>query len=206
MHILTVVSHPREDSLTMDVTKRFIEGAKEAGHTVELLDLYREEFQPVLFEKDEPDWERTDLHYSPVVLQEIERMKRADGLAFIFPVWWYSIPAMLKGYIDRVWNYNFAYGSERLPHERIQWIGLVGASEQQFEKRQYDRLIRYYLNIGLSQFVGVSTSRATLLYDTLSGGTEDERNAWYESVLERAYIIGKEYGTFTSEQPLMDRL
>lgn len=204
MHILTVVAHPRENSLTMDATKQFIDGLKKKGHTVEVLDLYREEFDPVMVEKDEPDWSRGDLHYSKRVMEEIDRLNQADGLAFVFPIWWYSIPAIMKGYIDRVWQYNYAYGNHKLPHERIQWIGLVGGSKEGFEKRSYDKLVKHYLNIGLSQFVGVDTSRVNLLYGTLEASSEAEKNAYYTSWMNEAHQLGLEYDTFESEQDKID--
>ncbi|MOA52701.1 Glutathione-regulated potassium-efflux system ancillary protein KefF [compost metagenome] len=57
--------------------------------------------------------------YSPEVEAEMERMKKHDALAYVFPVWWYNLPAMLKGYIDRVWNNGFAYGSNKLHHKKV---------------------------------------------------------------------------------------
>lgn len=111
MKVLTVVSHPRTNSLTFAVAERFVQGLKDAGHEVEVLDLHRMGFNPVLWEEDEPDWNNGDKKYSKEVEIEMERMKKHDALAFIFPIWWFSMPTMLKGYIDRVWNNGFAYGS-----------------------------------------------------------------------------------------------
>ncbi|WP_429985636.1 NAD(P)H-dependent oxidoreductase [Lysinibacillus pakistanensis] len=42
------------------------------------------------------------------------RIYNIDNIVFVFPVWWHSIPAMLKGYIDQVFNYWFAYRSNKL--------------------------------------------------------------------------------------------
>ncbi|WCG06123.1 NAD(P)H oxidoreductase (plasmid) [Vagococcus lutrae] len=198
MKILIVVSHPRQDSLTMSVMKEFKKGAIEKGNDVEVLDLYREEFNPVLMETDEPNWEKSNNRYSDKVMKEIERMYEADGLVFIFPVWWYSIPAMMKGYIDRVWQFGYAYGSSHLPHKRIQWIGLVGGDKKGFEKRKYDKLISHYLNIGLSQFVGIKTSKVNLFYDTLSDKFSE--NNVYQNLLLESYQLGLEYLDFNSEQ------
>lgn len=110
MNVLTVVSHPRTNSLTFAVAGRFIQGLEESGHEAELLDLHRIGFNPVMWEADEPDWSNPTKRYSPEVEAEMERMKRHDALAFVFPVWWFGMPAMLKGYIDRVWNQGFVYG------------------------------------------------------------------------------------------------
>jgi NAD(P)H dehydrogenase (quinone) len=190
MKILTIIAHPRKNSLTFAVTNRFIEGLKDANHEVELLDLYREEFNPVLFEQDEPDWDNPNKEYSSLVHKEMERMKRNDALAFIFPVWWYNMPAIMKGYIDRVWNHGFAYGNSKLPHQKVLWIGLVGETEQQFQKRNFDKMLEHNLNVGLAQFTGIQDSKVALLYDTLGEeGGEDH----FEKLLTYAYNLGFNY-------------
>ncbi len=195
MNVLTVISHPRQDSLTSRVARRFNEGLKDAGHNVEVFDLYQEEFNPVVFEKDEPDWTSTSINYSPVVHREIERMNRNEGLAFIFPVWWYSIPAMLKGYIDRVWNYNYAYGGHKLPHKRAIWIGLAGGTKEHFQKRKYDTTIEHHLNIGLADYTGIPSSKVEILYDTLSEAAFDPntQKQFVDHLLQRAYQLGTDY-------------
>lgn len=104
MKVLVVSAHPRSGSLTASLTKRFIEGLSAAGHEHELVDLYAEEFNPLLFPEDEPDWENPSKIYSDVVMQEQKRIAEHDALVYTFPVWWYSLPAILKGYIDRVWE------------------------------------------------------------------------------------------------------
>src|SRR5690625_1975351 len=104
MKVLTVVTHPRKDSLTFKIANQFIEGLHDAGNETELFDLYWSDFNPVLYEEDEPVWFSNDQKFSLEVEKEIERMNNYEALAFIFPLWWWSMPAMLKGYIDRVWN------------------------------------------------------------------------------------------------------
>lgn len=197
MKVLTIVSHPRQDSLTSKVAMEFIKGLKEAGHTVELLDLYKEEFNPVIFEQDEPDWSRDGYEYSPIVHREIDRMNRNEALAFVFPVWWYNIPAMLKGYIDRVWNYNYAYGNSKLPHKKALWIGLAGGSKAHFAKRKYDTMIEHYLNVGLAGYTGISNSKVEIMYDTLSEKALDPAQfpEFQKEILENAYKLGLEFAT-----------
>lgn len=188
MNILTVVSHPRADSFTMAVTQRFVQGLKDAGHETEVLDLHRIGFDPVLREADEPDWSDNRKIYSPEVMAEMERMKKHDALAYIFPVWWYGIPAMLKGYIDRVWNYGFAYGDAKLHHKQALWLALAGASEEHFAKRSYDQVISHSLNIGIADYSGIENSRVEFFYDTLDSNPEH-----MENLLERAYQLGLHY-------------
>lgn len=188
MKILTVVSHPRVNSLTFSVADRFLQGLADAGHETEMLDLHRSGFNPVLWEADEPDWSSDRKIYSPEVEAEMERMKKYDALAYIFPIWWFNLPAMLKGYIDRVWNNGFAYGSNKLHHKQVLWLGLAAAPKELFEKRQYDKMLSQHLNIGIANYCGISNSQVEILYDTL-----DSRAEIFESLLMRAYHLGLYY-------------
>lgn len=189
MKTLVVAVHPRVNSLTFAVTGRFIEGLKQASHEVELLDLYRENFNPVLFEQDEPAWGRPDKRYSAEVGQRIEQMKRNDALAFVFPIWWYSMPAIMKGYIDRVWNYGFAYGNSKLPHKKVLWIGLVGEPKERFQKHKHDELISHYFNANLAGYTGIKSSEVVFLYNTIN-----EKKDYFENeMLPYVYELGLNY-------------
>jgi Putative NADPH-quinone reductase (modulator of drug activity B) len=187
MKVLTVVSHPRVDSLTFAVAARFVEGLVDAGHETEVLDLHRIGFNPVLWEADEPDWAGEKI-YSAEVRTEMERMSRHDALAYVFPVWWYSVPAMLKGYIDRVWNKDFAYGGNKLRHKQVLWLGLAADSKEHMAKRQYEQMMNQHLNISIADYCGISNSRVELLYDTLSSKPEVR-----EELLSHAYRLGLDY-------------
>lgn len=188
MSVLCVVSHPRKDSLTFKVADRFVQGLAEAGHDYEILDLHGIGFDPILQGADEPDWSVAEQSFSPEVEREIRRMKEHDALAFIFPVWWWNLPAMLKGYIDRVWNNGFAYGSNHLHHQHVLWIGLAGVSKEQMEKRNYDKMITHLLNVGIADYCGVPSSKVEFLYETL-----DSDSKHYEMLLNQAYHLGLKY-------------
>ncbi len=106
MHILIVLSHPDTKSFSHAIAKRFMEGAKEAGHTCELADLHAEEFNPC--------WTMSDIENdgtSPPedILKEQSRISKCDAVCFVFPLFWFGMPAMLKGWIDRVWSWGWAY-------------------------------------------------------------------------------------------------
>ncbi|BBI33313.1 NAD(P)H oxidoreductase [Cohnella abietis] len=187
MKVLTVVSHPRENSLTFAIADRFTQGLIDAGHETEVLDLHRIGFNPVLGEADEPDWS-SNKTFSPEVETEIARMKNHNALAFVFPVWWHSVPAMLKGYIERVWNKDFAYGSNKLHHSQVLWLGLAAETSESYSKRQYDQMINHHLNLGIAGYCGISNSKVELLYNTLDPTSEVQ-----EQLLEQAYQLGLNY-------------
>ena len=188
MNVLVVVSHPRKDSLTFKVADRFVQGLAEAGHDYEILDLHGIGFDPVLKGVDEPDLSAAEQSFSPEVELEIRRMKEHDALAFIFPVWWWHLPAMLKGYIDRVWNNGFAYGSNQLHHEHVLWIGLAGVSKEQMSKRNYDEKITHLLNVGIADYCGISNSKVEFLYETVGSDSKH-----YEMLLNQAHLLGLNY-------------
>lgn len=195
MKVLTVVSHPRTNSLTFAITERFVQGLADAGHEVEVLDLHRSGFNPILWEADEPDWYNSDKKYSAEVESEMERLKKHDALALIFPIWWYGMPAMLKGYIDRVWNHGFAYGPSKLHHKRIVWIALTAGTEEELAKRNYDQMMLHLLNVGISEYVGLHDSTVEFFYGTL-----DKNPEHIEQLLNRAYHLGQQYGKSDNER------
>jgi len=146
---LLVVAHPRSDSLTAVAANRFAAAIKHNGHEVEFADLVAEKFVPVLREDDEPDWDNPSKEYSLAVRNEMRRIERNDATVMIFPIWWWSMPAVLKGWIDRVWNHGWAYGARKFPNRRVWIIGIAGGDLNLFEKRGYDRAIDTQLNVGI---------------------------------------------------------
>lgn len=189
MKVLTVVSHPRIDSLTFRVANRFVEGLRAAGHETEVLDLHRCGFDPVMWEADEPEWAASRQRFSAEVEREMERMRRHDALAYVFPLWWWGLPAMLKGYVDRLWNYGFAYGPQHLHHKHVLWLALAGVPLERIKKHRYDGMMEHYFNVGLAEYVGIRSSRLELICETLKSPDEclDE---W----LARGYDLGLRYG------------
>ncbi|MBT2281950.1 NAD(P)H oxidoreductase [Paenibacillus polymyxa] len=188
MNVLVVVSHPRKDSLTFQVAQRFAQGLTDAGHDYEILDLHGIGFDPILREMDEPDYTQENQVFSPEVETEMERLKKHDAVAFVFPLWWWHLPAMLKGYVDRVMNNGFAYGANKLPHQQILWIALSGVTEEQMHKRNYGQSIANLLNVGIADYCGVSQSRVEFLYETLESKPEH-----YEALLNHAHHLGLNY-------------
>lgn len=187
MKILVVFDHPRRDSLCGAILDRFLAGLAEAGHTAELADLRREDFDPRMPVEDEPDWNDDNKVYGERVLAEQARMMRNEALAFVFPVWWWSFPATTKGWIDRVWNNGWAYGARKLPHKKALLIGVCAGSAEQFAKRGYDTAIRTQLVTGTMEYCGIKDSALHLLYEATDS---DEIRARH---LETAHRLGVNY-------------
>ncbi|HFZ8993476.1 TPA: NAD(P)H oxidoreductase [Citrobacter freundii] len=180
-------SHPRQNSLTGEVVKSITEMASSSGYEVQITDLYRSSFSPILMTEDEPDWDNQAKEYSKEVIEYASKLSPEHPIIFVFPVWWYSLPAMLKGYIDRVWNNNIFYGvGSRKPASKILWIGLVGQSEKEFMKRGFDFTLRQTLNNGIASFCGVNDSSVTFLFNSLGTDVYD-KNSHYQKLIARAH-------------------
>ena len=116
MHIFIVYCHPSEDSFTRHVRDEFIRGLQSAGHTYEISDLYKMNFQTDMSEAEylrESNY-NDKLPLSGDVIAEQEKINRCDVIVFIYPVFWTEAPAKLVGWFDRVWTYGFAYGDRKM--------------------------------------------------------------------------------------------
>ncbi|MEU6860416.1 NAD(P)H oxidoreductase [Glycomyces sp. NPDC046736] len=164
---LVVVSHHRPDSLTVHIGDQVAARLKAAGYEIDLIDLRAEGFDPRMTEADQPDWNDRDKVYSPEVQSHMDRILAADVIVPVFPVYWNSAPALLKGWIDRVWNYGFAYGRSRprLAGKRMLWLGLAGANEGDdfsvWMRETLDRVLRE----GISFYNGITDSAVEILFD-----------------------------------------
>ena len=128
MHILLVLAHPLAESFAAAVAGTARETLEEAGHTVDVLDLYQENFDPRLTVSERAGY--FDIPYdSSGVATLVARLKAAEGLILVFPQWWFNFPAILKGFFDRVLAPGVAFSHNpsggrllpRLSNIRLLW-------------------------------------------------------------------------------------
>lgn len=108
MKVLVVLANPKTKCFTRDACATLCEEARARGHEVKLRDLYEMNFNPVASETDLRGNLTGDI--APDVAAEQALVRWADVIAFVHPVWWIDRPAILKGYVDRVFALGFAYG------------------------------------------------------------------------------------------------
>lgn len=77
-------------------------GLERAGHEIDLLDLYASGFDPVMRAEERRCYHEPGVNEAPVA-EHLERLRRAQALVLVYPTWWYGPPALLKGWLDRVW-------------------------------------------------------------------------------------------------------
>lgn len=246
MRVLTVFAHPGSTSFCHSVLERFDAGLRAAGHTNEVVDLYAIGFDPVLRERDEPNWmdadapdeiiERMHLRermlegargpferftikrllgnrdtrgiirllqerYRPKdVLVQQRKVANAQALAFIAPVYFVGFPAILKGWIERVFSLGFAFG---LTPEA--WKGDVGGripllkhekaliiQSTIFDERSYQagigEAIKVLIDEWALRYPGIKSVERVYFY-AVHGADE----ATLRGYLDRAYALGREF-------------
>jgi NAD(P)H dehydrogenase (quinone) len=102
-----VFSHPNAESFNAQVCRAYVDELGHRGHVVRVRDLYALKFDPVLRMED-LEGARSGSAPDDVRVEQ-EHVTWADVLTFVSPIWWIGWPAMLKGYVDRVFALNFAY-------------------------------------------------------------------------------------------------
>lgn len=101
MRALVIYCHPRPDSFTAAVRDTVLDRLAAAGAETRLIDLYAEGFDPVLSAGEHADYEDEAINTAPVAAH-VAALRWCDTLIFVYPTWWYGLPAMLKGWLDRV--------------------------------------------------------------------------------------------------------
>jgi len=127
MNVLIVHAHPEPRSFNGALTDTALRTLSEQGHTVVVSDLYAAGWSPVLAPGEFPG-HTPGLFFNPAkeqedaaanqstcraVALEQDKVRAADLVIFQFPLWWFSMPAILKGWVDRVFSRGFAYASGR---------------------------------------------------------------------------------------------
>lgn len=124
MNVLLVYAHPEPTSLNGTLKDFTVQRLQAAGHTVQVSDLYAMRWKAPIDGDDHPgrDPQRpfhasldsreayANGRQSEDIAAEQDKLRWADTVILQFPLWWFSMPAILKGWVDRVYAYGFAYG------------------------------------------------------------------------------------------------
>lgn len=189
MHLLTILDHPKPNSFTAAAVAKLCEGAKAAGHTTEVADLHAEGF--------DPRWSMADIEGEAGtgapqdILAEQTRIARADAICLAFPLFWWGMPSMMKGWVDRVWMWGWAYDQLDDPEKSLQRsrTGLLlvpaGARSDEMEAKGYTDALETLWTKGTFGYFGFSPRKLELLHGAT--GSAPRRQA----LLERCYEIGR---------------
>ncbi|MEU8895060.1 NAD(P)H-dependent oxidoreductase [Nocardia sp. NPDC048505] len=187
-HVLLVVSHPDRDSATGTLTRAIEQGIRASGAEVTVHDLTATGFDPVFTAAD------LEVHraLAPVpadVAREQRLIESADLVAVLFPVYWWSMPALAKGWIDRVFSRGWAYENSATATgsalDELHFRGLAGVGERTYDRRGYKDAITTQLQHGIAGYSAIAHSSLEFLY-----GTETADPAAHADLARQAHEHG----------------
>jgi NAD(P)H dehydrogenase (quinone) len=108
LRVLVLYAHPVETSFVAGLRRAAVGALQDAGHEVDLCDLYAEGFDPVLSCQDRLDYHHPG-HNQGRIAGDVRRLMATEALLLVYPVWNFGFPAILKGYFDRVWVPGVAF-------------------------------------------------------------------------------------------------
>jgi NAD(P)H dehydrogenase (quinone) len=108
MLLQVVHCHPLTTSYNHALFRTIVAALEKSGHQVVATDLYREGFEPAMTAEERASYPQPP-YAGAGVAAYTDLLRRVDGVIFCFPHWWFAMPAMLKGYFDRVWAPGIAF-------------------------------------------------------------------------------------------------
>lgn len=183
MHALIVVAHPDPKSLSHGVAAHVAQGLALAGHTSEIADLAAEGFDP-RYTANDLAVHRREVAPATDVAAEQARVDRADTLVLVYPVYWWSMPALLKGWIDRVFANGWAYDEgagikpvKRLRHLKVHLVAIGGATMRTYARHGYFGAMKTQIDHGIFDYVGAAVATSELLLDWETQGPAEHLDA-----------------------------
>ena len=101
MRVFVVYCHPNDRSFASALHQMVLKALRSSGHEVTDLDLYTEDFRPVMSREERKEYE-DPAQYRETVKEYALQLAETDAIVAVYPTWWYGLPAILKGYFDRV--------------------------------------------------------------------------------------------------------
>lgn len=170
MHTLLVAANPDPRSLTHYALGR-LEAALQPG-SVEIADLSAEGFDPRFTPADRRAYHDGG-NYPADVTAEHRRLERATDLVLVFPVYWWSMPALLKGWIDRVfvngWAFELSPSSglqPKLPGLTTHLLPIAGADSRAYERHGYENALRTQIEHGIIDYCGSRRGSTAFIYES----------------------------------------
>ena len=102
MKVLLVLAHPCPDSFNQACAAAAVRGLTRAGHTVDTIDLYADGFRAAMSREERVAYESDQPILDPMVADHAARLLAADAIVLVYPTWWSGLPAVLKGWLERV--------------------------------------------------------------------------------------------------------
>jgi NAD(P)H dehydrogenase (quinone) len=158
MKHLIIYAHPNDGSLNHHLMQTVVDSLQSNNHDIEIRDLYQLHFSPVLSLED-MNGQRMGKVADDVKLEQ-DYILWADHITFIYPIWWTGMPAIMKGFIDRVFSYGFAYRYDQgvqkglLTGKRTTIINTHGKSHAEYESIGMNKALSLTSDKGIFTYCG----------------------------------------------------
>lgn len=180
--ITIILAHPWHGSFNKAILDTVTKKLDTDNKPYQIIDLNKDNFNPVLTESDLALYSKGQSK-DPLVKKYQDMLKASNEAIFIFPVWWMNVPAILKGFFDKVFLFGFAYNYEGgwNPLLNINRTTVITTSEQETANfKNAGDPIQDIINNTLS---GVGISNATWLNcDKITSGTDEHRKSFLKKV------------------------
>jgi NAD(P)H dehydrogenase (quinone) len=189
MKVLAVIANPKPKSFCHAIMENFKKGLEEGGHEVQVVDLYEEKFDPCINLEDFAPYSGGP---PPADVQEHqEKIRNCDTLVCFYPVWWYSYPAIMKGWFDRVFTAGFAFNIEPsgpkglLQDKKALFIRTSLGPELEFKASGMDNMMNQKINTDMKFVCGIQDIGHITFYSV------KESKELRDSYLDGAYRLGQ---------------
>ncbi|WP_281322281.1 NAD(P)H-dependent oxidoreductase [Flavobacterium aestivum] len=163
MKHLIIYAHPNDGSLNHHLMQTAVESFQNKNHEIEVRDLYQLNFNPTLT-LDDMKGQRMG-KVADDVKQEQDYISWADHITFIYPIWWTGMPAIMKGFIDRVFSYGFAYRYDQgvqkglLTGKQTTIINTHGKSQAEYESIGMNKALSLISDKGIFSYCGLEINQ-----------------------------------------------
>lgn len=221
MNILVVYAHHEPASLTGSLKNVAVSTLTSQGHQVVETDLYASGFHPVANKYDfttlsgghfnymleQKHASDNDWAFSPDIVEEIQKLRAADIVLFYTPIWWFSVPAILKGWFDRVlamgvaWDGGKIYEAGLLRGKKAMITAVAGGPEEFYQPLNKHRAtlkqILHPVHHGTLAFCGMDVLEPFMVHSSMNKSAEDyatlldTHKAVIDTLVENPHYLSK---------------
>lgn len=187
MKHLIIYSHPNPDSLNSQLKQNLVEFLWDHGHEIIVRDLNQLHFDPVLSFEDMNGQRMGTV--AADVKREQEYISWADHITFIYPIWWTGMPAIMKGFIDRVFSYGFAYRYDQgvqkglLTGKQTTIINTHGKSKSEYESIGMDKALSLTSDKGIFTYTGLEINQH-FFFDKADRADSETIEKWKQQIIQ----------------------
>jgi len=185
MKTLVIIASHSKNSFNNAIKEKAVASLKEKGHEVAVRDLYELNFSPVLTASDFEKLHSGNLPED--ILKEQEYVSWAEKIVVIYPVWWTGMPAILKGYFDRIFLFGFAYKIDKtgvvklLEGKEALIFSTSGMPKDLYESMGMYKAMNLTSDTGIFDFVGIKVKKH-IYFPSITSVKDEERASYLDEV------------------------